>query len=179
MASNLENMAMNPTSKLTGAAAVIILCSLTALAQQPAASPTDKSAEPVVGQMEHAGYGLVGSGGRHYIFGGLAVADYTRGSQRHIVTLQLQEPTTLAKPDEDFLYYRELGSGHRWAIGRHPLKDDSYAVYFQPARSSEGAATAKWSLFHRARLIWEESGEGHPQIPQMTQTKSRECIDLP
>jgi hypothetical protein len=172
-------MAMNPTSKLTGAAAVIILWSLAALAQQPAASPPEESAEPVVGQMEHAGYGLVGSGGRHYIFGGLAVADYSRAGQQHIVTLQLEEPTTLAKPDQDFLYYRELGSGHRWAIGRHPLKDDTYAVYFQPAPTSEGAVPTKWSLFHRARLIWEESGEGHPQIPQMTQTKNLGCIDLP
>ena len=116
-------------------------------AAQPSSStpvpggPAAEAQEPVVGQMEHTGYGLVGSGGRHYIFGGLAMADYARGGRRHIVTLQLQEPTTLAKPDEDFLYYRELGSGHRWAIGRHPLKDDTYAVYFQP--TSEGAAAAR------------------------------------
>ena len=173
---------MNPTSKLTGAAAVVILCSLTALAQQPAASPAVGPAEPVVGQLEHAGYGLVGSGGRHYIFGGLAVADYSRDGEQHIVTLKLDEPTTLAKPDEDFLYYRELGAGHRWAIGRHPLKDDSYAVYFQP-QSAPTAAAGKWTLFHRARLIWPEkqsaTPERHPQIPQMTHKTDEECRDLP
>lgn len=153
----------------------------TAVGQEPAAGPDEASAEPVVGQMEHAGYGLVGSSGRHYVFGGLAVADYTHSGQHHIVTLQLQEPTTLPKSDEDFLYYRELGAGHRWAIGRHPLKDDSYAVYFQPA-SASGTAE-KWTLFHRARLIWPEgesgAAESHPQIPQMTQSGMGNCAIAP
>ena len=169
---------MNPTSKLTCAAAVIILCSLTALARQPAASPPEEPSEPTVGQMEHAGYGLVGSGGRHYIFGGLAIADYSRNGEQHIVTLKLEEPTTLAKPDEEFLYYRELGAGHRWAIGRHPLKDDTYAVYFQPQPA--GRAASKWTLFHRARLIWPEKQGSTPEgQPQMTQKIDEGCLDRP
>ena len=162
-------------------AAVLFLTGLTAHAQQPAASLPEESSDPVVGQMEHAGYGLVGSGGRHYIFGGLAVADYTHQGLRHVVTLQLQEPTTLPKPDEKFLYYRELGSGHRWAIGRHPLNDDSYAVYFQPAGTR--GTSAKWSLFHRARLIWPEAQgaapPSSPQVPQMTRARIGECEALP
>ena len=170
---------MNRDLKLI-AVTVVFLSGNSADAQPPAAPPATQSAEPVVGQMEHAGYGLVGSGGRHYIFGGLAIADYHHGDQHYIVTLQLQEPTTLPKADEDFLYYRELGSGRRWAIGRHPLKDDSYAVYFQPA--STPAAAAKWTLFHRARLIWPEAQgsapPGRPQIPQMTQNRV-ECVSVP
>lgn len=124
--------------------------SLAASAQQPADMPADE-AVPVVGQLEHAGYVLVGPRGRHYVFGGLAVADYDADGQHKIVTLKLEEPTLLPKPDENFIYYRELGSGRRWAISRQPQADDTYPVYFQPA-----AAAPKWTLFHRARLIWPE-----------------------
>ena len=123
---------------------------LAASAQQPADMPADE-AEPVVGQLEHAGYVLVGPRGRHYVFGGLAVADYDADGQHKIVTLKLQEPTLLPQPDENFIYYRELGSGLRWAISRQPQADDTYPVYFQPA-----APTPRWVLFHRARLIWPE-----------------------
>jgi hypothetical protein len=171
---------MNPHMKLTCTISIALLASLSAQAQPPA-----QSDEPVVGQMEHSGYGLVGSGGRHYIFGGLAVADYAHSGQHHVVTLQLEEPSLMPKADESFLYYRELGSGRRWAIGRHPLADDSYAVYIQPA--SAAGTVSKWSLFHRARLIWPE-GQGaatddrplkvQPQIPQMTKEKG-ECIRSP
>lgn len=153
-------------------ACFLLLLALSAgIAQPPASgpaatSPATESDEPVVGQMEHAGFGLVGSGGRHYVFGGLAVADYSWNNQQHIVTLQQEEPTLLARPDDDFLYYRELGTGHRWALGRHPLADDTYVVYFQPR---EGSTASKWTLFHRARLIWpEKQGEAAESHPQMT-----------
>lgn len=170
---------MSHRSRPAGIYSVLWLSMLaTAVGQEPVTTSDEASAEPVVGQMEHAGYGLVGSSGRHYVFGGLAVADYVRNEKQHIVTLQLEEPTMMAKPDDDFLYFRELGSGHRWALGRHPLADDTYVVYFQSR--GEGAPN-KWSLFHRARLIWPEMQgtaveggpqESHPQIPQMTQKKS-------
>ncbi|HUE72023.1 MAG TPA: hypothetical protein VMP01_14140 [Pirellulaceae bacterium] len=173
---------MSDLSRLMGIFTVMLLAGLaSAVAQEPAAPPIEDPDEPVVGRMEHAGYGLVGSGGRHYVFGGLAVADYVRNDRRHIITLQLEEPTMMAKPDDDFLYFRELGSGHRWALGRHPLADDAYVVYFQPRR--EGAPN-KWSLFHRARLIWPEiqgtaveggPQESHPQIPPITQKRKMPC----
>lgn len=156
-------------------------------AESTPAPAGQETAEPVVGQLEHSGWGLVGSGGRHYVFGGLAVADYLRSGQRHIVTLQQEEPTLLPKPDENFLYYRELGSGHRWAIGRYPQADETYLVYFQPqpeqpaAAESQAAARPRWTLFHRARLIWPEQEGGtagsDPQSSPMTKRKtaSRPC----
>jgi hypothetical protein len=167
---------MKHLTRLTVIFAVLLLSMLaTNVAQEPASAPDETSAEPVVGQMEHSGYALVGSGGRHYVFGGLAVADYVQNEKQHMVTLQLEEPTMMAKPDDDFLYFRELGSGHRWALGRHPLADDTYAVYFQP--KAKGAAASKWSLFHRARLIWPERQEGAAEgHPQMTQKSTEECI---
>lgn len=137
-----------------------------AAAMQPQPQPpsaVEPPAEPIIGQMEHSGWALIGPRGRHYFFGGLAVADYVAGGVRRIVTLQQEEPTLLPKPDEDFLYYRELGTGDRWAIGRQPLGDDTYVVYHQGASppradgaaSTEGAAFSsprKWILFHLARL---------------------------
>jgi hypothetical protein len=137
-----------------------------AAALQPppkAASAVEPPAEPIVGQMEHSGWALIGPRGRHYFFGGLAVADYVAQGERHIVTLQQEEPTLLPKPDDEFLYYRELGTGDRWAIGRQPLRDDTYVIYRQPASApvadgatspqAAGAGThGKWMLFHRARL---------------------------
>ena len=64
----------------------------------------------MVGNLEHQGWILSGSRGRHYFFGGLAVADYSYQGERRIVTLQQEEPTLLPKPDAHFLYYRELAS---------------------------------------------------------------------
>jgi hypothetical protein len=159
-----------------------------ALAQEPLrpdertpAAAAAEDAEPVVGQLEHSGWMLSGDRGRHYVFGGLAVADYAGEDRRQIVTLQQEEPSLLPKPDDKFLYYRELGTGRRWAIGRYPLADDSYAVYFQPPAETE--AEGKWMLFHRARLIWPEkqgaAANSHPQTPQMTQKKSRDCVASP
>src|SRR5688500_9364267 len=59
--------------------------------------------EPVVvGNMEHQGWVLSGARGRHYFFGGLAVADYVVQGERQIVTLQQEEPTLLPKPDPHF-----------------------------------------------------------------------------
>jgi hypothetical protein len=145
-----------------------------------------ETAEPVVGQLEHSGWGLVGSGGRHYVFGGLAVADYVLSGQRHIVTLQQEEPSLLPKADENYLYYRELGTGHRWAIGRYPQADENYVVYFQLQREqpvadrSSDTARPKWTLFHRARLIWpEQDGASAGGVPQATQRLKASCLQAP
>ena len=145
--------------------------------ESPPATAGDETVEPVVGQLEHSGWGLVGAGGRHYVFGGLAVADYLRSGQRHIVTLQQEEPSLLAKPDDNFLYYRELGAGNRWAIGRHPQADETYLVYLQArpeVGESKAPARTKWTLYHRARLIWPEQdgGTGDPRTAPMSQRKN-------
>ncbi|MFN0020626.1 MAG: hypothetical protein ACKVP0_20400 [Pirellulaceae bacterium] len=129
----------------------------------------EAEAEPVVvGNLEHQGWVLSGPRGRHYFFGGLAIADYAMQGERRIVTLQQEEPTLLPKPDPHFLYYRELQSGNRWAIAREPLSDGTYVVYFQQKKSlGEAASSATsapvtttdiskaWKVFQRARLEWK------------------------
>src|SRR6185295_13406073 len=63
-------------------------------AAPPAEEPAEADAEPVVvGNLEHSGWVLSGPRGRHYFFGGLAVADYVYQGERRIVTLQQEEPT--------------------------------------------------------------------------------------
>ena len=132
----------------------------------PAEEPFEEAAEPVVvGNLEHQGWALAGPRGRHYFFGGLAVADYVYQGERRIVTLQQEEPTLLPKPDKNFLYYRELESGHRWAVGREPLSSGSYVIYYQRKGSAlapdAGAATKSgtkkaWKEFQRSRLEWKQ-----------------------
>jgi hypothetical protein len=125
--------------------------------QQPAAGddPT------VVGQLEHVGWGLTGTRGRHYVFGGLAMADYTDSSgQRRIMALQHEEQIN----DERYLYYRELRTGHRWAFAKRVASDGAYGVYFQlaPVNATDDP---KWVSFHRARIERAGAGQGTPGIP--------------
>jgi hypothetical protein len=161
---------------------VAILCLLSlqpaisqVAAQVPKAAAAREATEPfedspvVVGNLEHKGFALWGPHGRHYFFGGLAVADYVSHGQRQIVTLQQEEPTLLPKPDENFLYYRELQSGHRWAIGRHALADGTYVLYYQPHKEAGAVATTPkraWQEFQRARL--QRSKEVAPQPVKTT-----------
>ena len=117
---------------------------------QPAAAPpvaTDTQALPedpvVVGNMEHLGWSLTGPRAKHYIFGGLAVADYVWQGKRRIVTLQ--EHTDLPKPDEDYLYYRELRDGNWWAFRKHPWPDRTYSVWFRSVGGRTGNGSGcKW-----------------------------------
>ncbi len=133
-------------------------------AAKPAAAASAVEAEPeesepvVVGNLEHRGWVLSGSRGRHYFFGGLAVADYAYQGERRIVTLQQEEPTLLPKPDAHFLYYRELESGHRWAVAREPLKDGTYVIFFQRKGTEKSADPKKaWKEFQRAHLEWKKN----------------------
>ena len=146
-----------------------------ALAQETLPVPATKGAKPgvnaavveaepeepepvVVGNLEHEGWTLSGSRGRHYFFGGLAVADYRYQGERRIVTLQQEEPTLLPKPDAHFLYYRELQSGHRWAVAREPLSDGTYVVFFQRKGTEKSADPKKsWQEFQRAHLDWKKN----------------------
>ncbi len=142
----------------------------------PVEEVMEEEIEPVVvGNLEHQGWVLAGPRGRHYFFGGLAIADYTFRGARQIVTLQQEEPTLLPKPDPHFLYYKELESGHRWAVAREPLSDGSYVVFYQrkehlgePIKdattgSSHSTDTKKnWKEFQRARLEWKKD-EGAPK----------------
>lgn len=133
----------------------------------PAIEAMEEEIEPVVvGNMEHQGWVLTGPRGRHYFFGGLAVADYVYQGERRIVTLQQEEPTLLPKPDPHFLYYRELQSGNRWAVAREPLSDGTYVIFFQRKGSEKEAAAdigaespasstlpkKAWKEFQRSRL---------------------------
>ena len=128
-------------------------------AKAPAVEAEPEGAEPVVvGNLEHEGWTLTGARGRHYFFGGLAVADYRYQEERRIVTLQQEEPTLLPKPDAHFLYYRELQSGNRWAVAREPLSDGTYVVFFQPKGTEKSADPKKsWKEFQRAHLDWKKS----------------------
>lgn len=106
---------------------------------------------PVTGQqgtLEPEGWGLAGPRGQHYFFGRTATADYRRDGRQSIVTLEQEDAAPHVQADPRFLYYREVGAGHRWAFGRQPTASDEYVVYFQSA----GKRT--WTLFHKARLNW-------------------------
>ena len=131
--------------------AFVVLCSACAghlPAQQPATGAAGVNDATVIGNVEHLGWGLVGSRGRHYMFGGIAMADYSDSAgQRRIVALQREDQIEDAK----HLYYRELRDGHRWAIAREPSAGRIYAVWFQLAPTRAGEKPT-WLPFHRARL---------------------------
>jgi hypothetical protein len=134
-------------------------------AQEEAAMEEGENAtdEPVVvGNLEHQGWSLAGPRGRFYFFGGLAVADYAYQGDRRIVTLQQEEPTLLPKPDEKFLYYHELASGNRWAVGREPLASGSYIIYFQLREAAKSAAAGLASSKSAApQKTWQEFQRAH------------------
>lgn len=131
---------------------VLLVVPLSGQSQEPAADPT------VVGQVEHTGSALVGSRGRFYLFGGLAIADYSdSGGTRRIVTMQLEEQAT-----DQHIYYRELREGHRWAFSRQAGRDGMYGTWIQLA-ASEPAAKPKWQSFQRSRR--EEPREGMQPVP--------------
>lgn len=120
---------------------------LSPVPSQPAADLAPPEDPVVVGNLEHLGWSLSGPRAKHYIFGGLAVADYVSAGKRRIVTLQ--EHTDLLKPDPDYLYYRELRDGNWWAFRKHPWPDRTYSVWF---RSADAPASGKWQRMQRARL---------------------------
>jgi hypothetical protein len=136
-------------------------------AQEPAAGgdPT------VVGQLEHTGWGLTGSRGRHYVFGGLAIADYTDSAgERRIMALQHEDQIS----DERYLYYRELRTGHRWAFAKRVARDGQYGVYFQLA-AADAASKPAWLPFHRARLEQAGAEQGRAiSAPVLEHVISRE-----
>lgn len=123
---------------------------------------------PVVGGVEHYGWGLSGSAGRHYFFGGIGFADYTTSGQRSVVSLQ--EETDSALPDRNtFLYYREIGTGNRWAISKH-AEGGFYAVYYQPYQDPRVAPVqgrSRWQMFQNAQLIEDtRSKQQRSSIPE-------------
>ena len=101
--------------------------------------------------IETKGYALIGPMAHHYIFGNLAVADYIDRGQRRIVTLE--QEMNLPKDDPNFLYYRELRDGYRWAIATKAGPDRRYAVYLQ-SNSSSANAKPTWRRMQRAQLQW-------------------------
>ncbi len=140
---------------------------------QPATESTDSSAEeapPAIGSrsgdavgmngIETKGYALIGPTAHHYIFGNLAVSDYIDRGQRRIVTLE--QELDLPKADPNFLYYREIRDGNRWAFATKAGPDRRYAVYFQPSGADAGGKTS-WRRFQRASLQWSRRA---PQIAE-------------
>ena len=87
------------------------------------------------------GWSLVGPSGRHYCVGTTALADYQQGSQRHLVSLEVERPADNSTPDENFVYFRETITGHRWAIARHPSADHAFPSLFSGGRLSWRLAT--------------------------------------
>jgi hypothetical protein len=132
-----------------GSFCIVVLLASAVVAQQPAGSdPT------VVGQVEHEGFALVGSRGRFYVFGGMAMADYRDSAgTRRIVTLQREDHIQDAKHE----HYVELREGHRWAFSRAAGSDGMHGVWIQLAAAVpvDAAAAApakpKWQSFQRAR----------------------------
>jgi hypothetical protein len=137
------------------------------VAQQPAGSdPT------VVGQVEHEGFALVGSRGRFYLFGGMAMADYRDSAgTRRIVTLQREDQIQDAKHE----HYRELREGHRWAFSRTAGSDGLHGVWIQLAAADAAAPSAppKWQPFQRARK--EEPREAGPVAVSTSLVGSTPC----
>ena len=133
---------------------VLIAVPLSGQSQEPpAADPT------VVGQVEHTGFALVGSRGRFYLFGGLAIADYADSAgTRRIVTMQLEDQIA----DQQHVHYRELREGHRWAFSRQPGRDGLFGTWIQLA-ASDPAAKPKWQSFQRSRR--EDPREGVRPVP--------------
>jgi hypothetical protein len=105
--------------------------------------------------IETTGYALVGPTAHHYIFGNLAVADYLWQGRRHMVSLELE--TNLPKDDPNFLYYREIRDGHRWAFATKAGPDRRFAVFYQPQPSTASAKPA-WRRVQRAQLQWPRRG---------------------
>lgn len=108
--------------------------------------------QAVIGKVDHRGYVLFGARGRHYIFGGLAIADYTDSTgKRLIVTLQEQEDSNALPDPDQFLYFRELATGNRWAIARRANANGRYAVHFQPFQDPRaGGQRPAWQAFQQA-----------------------------
>jgi hypothetical protein len=105
----------------------------------------------VMNGIETKGYALVSPTAHHYIFGNLAVADYIDRGQRRIVTME--QETDLPKADPNFLYYREIRDGNRWAFATKAGPDRRYAVYYQsPGATADGKP--KWRRMQRAELQW-------------------------
>lgn len=147
------------------------LCFLVFLATAVVAQPPAGGDPTVVGQVEHEGFALVGSRGRFYLFGGMAMADYRDSAgTRRIVTLQREDHIQDAKHE----HFRELREGHRWAFSRTAASDGLHGVWIQLAVAAvpvdvaaPAAAKPKWQPFQRARKEEgrEAAGSTSPAVP--------------
>ncbi|MDX1944205.1 MAG: hypothetical protein SFU86_02260 [Pirellulaceae bacterium] len=134
----------------------------------PAADAIDPT---VVGQLEHSGWLLVGARGKHYVFGGLAIADYRDSAgQRRIVVLQRDDQLGTDK----HLYFRELGEGHRWSFARRPGADGTYGIWIQLA-ATEASPQPAWLPFDRARLERPSEGGALPTTGGATSVLFAPC----
>jgi hypothetical protein len=145
------------------------LCHLALLASVAIAQEPVRSDPTVVGQVEHEGFALVGSRGRFYVFGGMAMADYRDSAgTRRIVTLQREDHIQDARHE----HYVELREGHRWAFSRAAGSDGMHGVWIQlaaavPVDAAAPAVRPKWQSFQRARMEVgrEASAATSPAVP--------------
>jgi hypothetical protein len=93
-------------------------------------------------------WGLAGDRGRFYFVGGQAFADYFREGERRVVALD-EESASPRGADLNYLYYREVNEGHRWAFARSAAQDLRHSVYFQPSGSQV------WARFERCLILWD------------------------
>ncbi len=144
---------------------LLILAAGTALAEQPNVEelppPVAKSvlaketfkgypAEASDSAATSPGSGIYGPLGRLYRVGDMAIVDYLREGRRYIVALAEEDSAGHASIDPYYHYFRESGSGHRWAIGRQMRSDGTFSLFFQAADEP-----GDWKLFQRSRLIEE------------------------
>lgn len=117
------------------------------LAKEPPSAAPAEAADSIA---TTPGWGVYGPLGRVYSVGDLAVVDYLREGRRHIVALTEEDPASHASIDSYYVYFREVESGHRWAIGRQMRSDGTFSLFFQAADEP-----GDWKLFQRSRLIEE------------------------
>jgi hypothetical protein len=128
------------------------------LAYEPAEElPPPKTEESVLTKTtappqitEQNPWGLVGPQFRFYCLGAEGVIDYQQSGERRVGKLQAEDPAGHARHDPNFHYFRETGTGNRWAIGRQPGAGGQHRVYFQAVDAAKS-----WVLHERARGTWE------------------------
>jgi hypothetical protein len=155
---------------------IFALVASAVVAQQPAG--TDPT---VIGQVEHEGFALVGSRGRFYLFGGMAMADYRDSAgTRRIVTLQREDHIQDAKHE----HYVELREGHRWAFSRTAGSDGMHGVWIQLAAAvpvdatAPAAAKPKWQSYQRARKEEGQEAASRTQPAVPVSASYAECCGL-
>ena len=138
-------------------------------AEQPESESVLVTREPAVSTSSSVNWAVVGPRGRIYCAGETALVDYWQDGRRKIAALDAEDPATHATPDDDFRYFREKSTGHRWAIARYSGADGGHRVYFQ-----EADRRGEWQLFQRG----EAALEGQPGFAPPTSLFWTEAVSV-